>query len=128
MARVAAVLARKATASWARWGTSGSAGASSSFGRTRSSSRPAGSAAPTRSPAALDLHNLLTVSEAITRCALERKESRGGHFRDDYPDKDPACATFNLIVRKGRDGEMELSRAPLPEMPAELKAIIEANT
>ena len=78
--------------------------------------------------AALDLHNLLTVSEAITRCALERKESRGGHFRDDYPDKDPACATFNLIVRKGRDGEMELSRAPLPEMPAELKAIIEANT
>ena len=78
--------------------------------------------------AALDLHNLLTVSEAITRCALERKESRGGHFRDDYPDKDPAFATFNLIVRKGRDGEMELSRAPLPEMPEELKAIIEANT
>jgi succinate dehydrogenase / fumarate reductase flavoprotein subunit len=78
--------------------------------------------------AALDLHNLLTVSEAITRCALERKESRGGHFRDDYPDKDAVCATFNLIVRKGRDGEMELSRAPLPEMPAELKAIIEANT
>jgi succinate dehydrogenase flavoprotein subunit len=78
--------------------------------------------------AALDLHNLLTVSEAITRCALERKESRGGHFRDDYPDKDPACATFNLVVRKGRDGRMELSRAPLQEMPDELKAIIEANT
>ena len=39
---------------------------------------------------ALDLHNLLTVSEAITRSALERKESRGGHFREDYPDKDPA--------------------------------------
>src|SRR5712691_1697991 len=77
--------------------------------------------------AALDLHNLLTVSEAIARCALERKESRGGHFRDDYPDKDPAFATFNLIVRKGRDGAMELSRAPIPEMPAELKAIIEAN-
>src|SRR3989440_3156207 len=77
--------------------------------------------------AALDLHNLLTVSEAIARCALERKESRGGHFRDDYPDKDPAFATFNLIVRKGRDGVMELSRTPIPEMPAELKAIIEAN-
>ena len=77
--------------------------------------------------AVLDLHNLLTVSEAITRCALERKESRGGHFRDDYPDKDPAFATFNLIVRKGRDGRMELSRAPIPEMPEELKAIIEAN-
>src|SRR5712691_2323361 len=77
--------------------------------------------------AALDLHNLLTVSEMITRCALERRESGGGHFRDDYPDKDPAFATFNLIVRKGRDGAMELSRAPIPEMPAELKAIIEAN-
>jgi succinate dehydrogenase / fumarate reductase, flavoprotein subunit len=78
--------------------------------------------------AVLDLHNLLTVSEAVTRCALERKESRGGHFRDDYPDKDAAFATFNLIVRKGRDGGMELSRAPIPEMPGELKAIIEANT
>ena len=77
--------------------------------------------------AALDLHNLLTVSEAITRSALERKESRGGHFRDDYPDKDPAFATFNLVVRKGRDGAMELARMTIPEMPAELKAIIEAN-
>ena len=51
--------------------------------------------------AALDLHNLLTVSEAITRSAIERKESRGGHFRDDYPDKDPSFGTFNFIVRKG---------------------------
>ena len=75
--------------------------------------------------AALDLHNLLTVSEAITRCAIERKESRGGHFRDDYPDKDQPYATFNFIVRKGRDGAMEVSRAPIPEMPAELKQIIE---
>jgi len=75
--------------------------------------------------AALDLHNLLTVSEAITRCAIERKESRGGHFRDDYPDKDPAFATCNLVVRKGRDGGMEVSRVPIPEMPPELKRIIE---
>ena len=77
--------------------------------------------------AALDLPNLLTVSEAITRCALERKESRGGHFREDYPDKDAAFATFNLVVRKGRDGRMEVARVPIPEMPDELKAIIEAN-
>jgi succinate dehydrogenase / fumarate reductase flavoprotein subunit len=75
--------------------------------------------------AALDLHNLLTVSEAITRSALERRESRGGHFRDDHPDKDPSYATFNLIVRKGRDGAMEISRAPIPAMPAELKQVIE---
>ena len=52
--------------------------------------------------AALDLHNLLTVSEAVTRCALERKESRGGHFRDDYPEKDKAYSTFNLIAQGRR--------------------------
>jgi succinate dehydrogenase / fumarate reductase flavoprotein subunit len=75
--------------------------------------------------AALDLHNLLTVSEAVTRCALERKESRGGHFRDDYPEKDKAYGTFNLVARKGPDGRMEVTRAPIPEMPAELKQIIE---
>jgi succinate dehydrogenase flavoprotein subunit len=75
--------------------------------------------------AALDLRNLLTVSEAITRSALARTESRGGHFRDDYPDKDAACATFNHIVRKGQDGRMAISRAPIPEMPDELRRIIE---
>ena len=75
--------------------------------------------------AALDLHNLLTVSEAITRSALERRESRGGHFRDDFPTKDDAFATFNVIVRKGRDGRMEVSRASIPEMPVELKNVIE---
>jgi succinate dehydrogenase / fumarate reductase flavoprotein subunit len=75
--------------------------------------------------AALDLHSLLTVSEAITRCALERKESRGGHFRDDYPDKQAAYGTFNFVVRKGADGAMVLDRVPIPEMPAELKQIIE---
>ncbi|MEQ1912152.1 MAG: fumarate reductase/succinate dehydrogenase flavoprotein subunit [Vicinamibacterales bacterium] len=75
--------------------------------------------------AALDLHNLLTVSEAITRCAIERKESRGGHFRDDFPDKRTEFSTFNFVVRKGSDGEMEISRVPIPEMPAELKQVIE---
>jgi succinate dehydrogenase / fumarate reductase flavoprotein subunit len=74
---------------------------------------------------ALDLKNLLTVSEAIARCALERKESRGGHFRDDYPEKDPAYGSFNLVVQKGDDGEMHLSRAPIPPMPTHLKDVIE---
>src|SRR5215203_6112486 len=50
---------------------------------------------------ALDLRHLLIVSEAITRSALERKESRGGHFRDDYPDKDPAFGSFNHVIRRG---------------------------
>jgi succinate dehydrogenase / fumarate reductase flavoprotein subunit len=76
---------------------------------------------------ALDVGNLLVVSEAVTVSALERKESRGGHFRTDYPDKDPGFATFNIVVRRGSDGAMQLSRAPIPEMPAELKKIIEEN-
>jgi len=76
---------------------------------------------------ALDLGNLLTVSEAITRSAIERKESRGGHFRDDYPEKDAAYGTFNIVVSKGADGEMRIERQPIAEMPAELKQVIEEN-
>jgi len=74
---------------------------------------------------ALDLKNLLIVSEAIARSALERKESRGGHFRDDYPDKDPAYGAFNFVVHKGDGGSMQLSRQPIPPMPDHLKAVIE---
>jgi succinate dehydrogenase / fumarate reductase flavoprotein subunit len=74
---------------------------------------------------ALDLDNLLVVSEAITRSALARKESRGGHFRDDFPDKDPAYGTFNFVVQQDGDGQMRLSREALAPMPAELKAVIE---
>jgi succinate dehydrogenase / fumarate reductase flavoprotein subunit len=74
--------------------------------------------------AALDLDNLLLVSEAVTRSAIERRESRGGHFRDDHPDKDPAYAAFNIIVKKERDGTMAVSRAPIPDMPSELRDVI----
>lgn len=74
---------------------------------------------------ALDLHNLLVVSEAIARAAIERKESRGGHFRDDFPGKDPEFAKFNYSLKKSADGGMEIQKVPIPEMPAELKAIIE---
>jgi succinate dehydrogenase / fumarate reductase flavoprotein subunit len=74
---------------------------------------------------ALDLPNLLTVSEAISRSALERKESRGAHFREDYPDKEAAFGKVNIVVRKGADGKMELRRASIPEMPPALKQIIE---
>jgi succinate dehydrogenase / fumarate reductase flavoprotein subunit len=74
---------------------------------------------------ALDLHNLLVVSEAIARAAIERKESRGGQYRDDYPAKDPEFAKFNFSLKKTDDGGMQIARVQLPEMPAELKAIIE---
>jgi succinate dehydrogenase / fumarate reductase, flavoprotein subunit len=74
---------------------------------------------------ALDLKNLLIVSEAITRAALERKESRGAQFRDDYPDKTEQFAKVNTIIAKAADGSMQLRLEPLPEMPDYLKEIIE---
>ena len=74
---------------------------------------------------AIDLNNLLTVSEMVTRAALERKESRGAHFRDDCPAKDNKFGSFNIVIRKGADGEPQIMREPIPEMPVELKQIIE---
>jgi succinate dehydrogenase / fumarate reductase flavoprotein subunit len=77
--------------------------------------------------AALDLKNLLTASEAITRAALERKESRGAQFREDYPDKDERFSKVNTIVSKSPDGSMQIRMEPLPEMPEYLRQIIEEN-
>ena len=76
---------------------------------------------------AQDLGNLLIVSESIARSALERRESRGGHFRQDYPEKDPAFERFNIAVRQGEDGEMQVTRRPIPPLPDELKKVIEEN-
>jgi succinate dehydrogenase / fumarate reductase flavoprotein subunit len=76
---------------------------------------------------AIDLHNLLTVSEAIARCAVERKESRGAHFREDFPNKSDEFSKFNHTIRKGADGTMELTREPLRPIPAELQQVIEEN-
>jgi succinate dehydrogenase / fumarate reductase flavoprotein subunit len=64
---------------------------------------------------AIDLKHLLTVSEAITRSALERKESRGGHFRDDFPNKDAAGGKMNIVLRNDVDGSMRVRREPIPE-------------
>ena len=74
---------------------------------------------------ALDLQNLLTVSEAITKAAIERKESRGAHFREDYPEKDEQSGKFNLIIFKGEDGQMQVKKEPLREIRTDLKQIIE---
>jgi succinate dehydrogenase / fumarate reductase flavoprotein subunit len=73
---------------------------------------------------ALDLQHLLTVAEAITLSALERRESRGGHFREDFPDKVADFGTVNVMVKQGAGG-MEVARVPLPPIPAELQQIIE---
>ena len=72
----------------------------------------------------LDLRNLLTVSEAIALSAIERKESRGGHFREDYPDKVDEFSTINVMVKQSGHS-MRVSRVPIPPMPDELKQVIE---
>jgi succinate dehydrogenase / fumarate reductase, flavoprotein subunit len=74
---------------------------------------------------ALDLSNLLIISEAITRAGIERKESRGGHFREDYPEKVKAFGEINIVMRRGPDGRMQVIKEPIPDMPAELKQVIE---
>ena len=74
---------------------------------------------------AMDLPNLLDVSEAITRAALLRKESRGAQFREDFPEKDPEWGKYNIVVRRGSEGEMVVDKRPVPIMPEELKAIVE---
>jgi succinate dehydrogenase / fumarate reductase flavoprotein subunit len=76
---------------------------------------------------ALDLPSLLTCSEAVARSAIERRESRGGHFREDFEQKDPNFATFNIICRRGPDGRMQIQRRPIPEIREDLKQIIEEN-
>ncbi len=74
---------------------------------------------------ALDLRNLLTVSEIVTLAALERKESRGAHFRDDFPDKDAQFGTFNIVAKKQADGRVGLTRVPIPEMRSDLRQVIQ---
>ncbi len=74
---------------------------------------------------ALDLQSLLTIAEATTMGALERKESRGGHTREDHPGPDPdKYGKINLVLRR-RDGEFSLFEESLPEMPDDLKELFE---
>ena len=74
---------------------------------------------------AMDLANMLMVSEAITRAALLRKESRGAQFRDDFPNKDAEWGKYNIVVGRSDDGEMRLEKRPIQPMTDELKAVIE---
>jgi succinate dehydrogenase / fumarate reductase flavoprotein subunit len=76
---------------------------------------------------ALDLPNLILVSEAVTRAGLERRESRGAHFRDDFPTKVDEYSTFNLVIERDGDGAMKLTRAPVADLPPELQQVVEEN-
>jgi succinate dehydrogenase / fumarate reductase flavoprotein subunit len=72
---------------------------------------------------ALDLENLIGVSEAVTRSALIREESRGGHTREDFPKPDAEWGTKNVVIRK-RDGRLVITTEPIPKVPAELSALL----
>jgi succinate dehydrogenase / fumarate reductase flavoprotein subunit len=76
---------------------------------------------------AMDLANLLDVSEAVTRAALLRKESRGAQFREDYPNKDAEWGKYNIVVRRGTGGEMLVEKRSVEPLPAELTKVIEEN-
>jgi succinate dehydrogenase / fumarate reductase flavoprotein subunit len=72
---------------------------------------------------ALDLYSMLSVSEATTLGAIARKESRGGHTRDDFPMADDRLGKVNMVIRR-RGGQMNVTEEPLPEMPPELQALL----
>jgi succinate dehydrogenase / fumarate reductase flavoprotein subunit len=72
---------------------------------------------------ALDLRNMIDISEAVTRAALTRTESRGGHTREDFPDTDGEWGKRNLIIRETGD-TIQVAEEPLPEMPPDLKEIV----
>jgi succinate dehydrogenase / fumarate reductase, flavoprotein subunit len=77
---------------------------------------------------ALDLDNMLSISEMIATAALERKESRGGHFRDDYPEKDAEWGKYNLQIVRGTDGRPMVRRVPVVPLTDEMKQIIEEQS
>lgn len=77
--------------------------------------------------ATIELKAMLACSEMIVNCAIERKESRGGHFHQDYPEKCPTHGTWNAVVHKAEDGTMVREERPIPAIREDLQAIIEEN-
>jgi succinate dehydrogenase / fumarate reductase flavoprotein subunit len=73
---------------------------------------------------AMDLHNMIDISEVVARAALRRTESRGGHTREDYPDSEEEWGGRNLIVSQSAEGAIEIKDEPLSPMPAELSALL----
>jgi succinate dehydrogenase / fumarate reductase flavoprotein subunit len=73
---------------------------------------------------AIDIGNMIVVSEAVTRAALLRKESRGAQFREDFPDKDAEWGKYNIVIRRGDSGEMLVEKRALTPLPDELNAVV----
>ncbi|MBF6558635.1 MAG: fumarate reductase/succinate dehydrogenase flavoprotein subunit, partial [Acidimicrobiales bacterium] len=74
---------------------------------------------------ATDLPSMLAVTTLVTKGAIERRESRGGHTRDDYPKADPELGKVNMVQRLDGRGEYTLNPEPIPVMPDELQVLFE---
>ena len=74
---------------------------------------------------ALELKHMITVAEAIAKAALERKESRGGHFREDFQQKSDAFGKVNISIRKNSEGNMEIKQVAKLKIREDLQQIIE---
>jgi succinate dehydrogenase / fumarate reductase flavoprotein subunit len=76
---------------------------------------------------ALDLRNMLVVSECTAKAALEREESRGGHTREDFPDMSPKWRQVNLVCSLAPSGEVSLRHQPVPAMRTDLLGLFEVS-
>jgi len=76
---------------------------------------------------AIDINNMIVACEAVAKSALERKESRGGHTRIDFPDENKECLDFNLVIKKDDDGFMHVRKEPRKQPPNELSSIAYAT-
>lgn len=74
---------------------------------------------------AMELKHMITVAEAIARAAKERKESRGGHFREDFPNKSEEFGKVNICIRKDGAGNMEVKQIPKLKVREDLQQIID---
>jgi succinate dehydrogenase / fumarate reductase flavoprotein subunit len=76
---------------------------------------------------ALDLRNMLVVSECTAKAALEREESRGGHTREDFPKMSPQWRKVNLVCSLDEAGDVHLEHKPLPTIRAELIKLFDST-
>jgi succinate dehydrogenase / fumarate reductase flavoprotein subunit len=80
---------------------------------------------------AIDLRNMLLVSECVAKAALERTESRGGHTRDDHPSMDPQWRNTLLVCRASDDGsavpDVTITREPQVAMRPDLLEVFEIS-
>jgi succinate dehydrogenase / fumarate reductase flavoprotein subunit len=76
---------------------------------------------------ALDLRNMLIVSECVAKAALEREESRGGHTRDDFPAMSPTWRQVNLICSVNAEGGIDLKHQPIPTVRPDLLGLFEMS-